>query len=423
MANVFTPRLSAPSTSNKWYLHTSKGGYNNSILVGSPSVLANCVGYARGRFSEIAGSWQNIANSDGGKIWGNTTGFQKGSKPRLGAIICWSKPGYAGHVAVVEQVNADGSIVTSESGYKELPFSSITTSDGHYNGKAFWTGKYYPSNGYCSGAYIFQGFIYNPAVVGDEIVINSNGIDDGGAMSANIARLYDGQELSGKEDATLREVAYVDSRSEPSILSTDVKLSVINYTSMLAAIFNTLTAPYAASSGELSGDVNLDNLNNVPRQIIQYFINKGLPAAAGVGIAANVQGECSFNIGQKVMDSNNKYSYGMCMWNASNGTAMVDYVGSNWRTNLTGQCNFLWYDMTERQPGWFKYMMNLKYGRNITILDALNAVPNSLQGAKQATDIFIRVYENPGDPDGGSIKRQGFAEDIWNKIVPQLSPN
>lgn len=571
----FTPQLSAPSVNNKWYLHTSKGGYNNSILVASPSVLPNCVGYARGRFSEICGSWQNTPNVDGGSVYGNATKFSRGKTPKLGAIICWSKPGYAGHVAVVEKINRDSSgkvvsITTSESGYKSVSYSSIV-SNGKYNSTAFWNGTYYASNNYCFGSYQFQGFVYNPGITtedkltdflkeaekhigekgtwtwttsglsvgqpwcaafvvavakkvggilgtilpttygagelarsgvkfkmgtwhkgpaqnssftpkpGDLIMFrwspksNYSGKDtyysdhvgivkevtsskvktiegntgsdsnysstvkqkeyslsyscingyfrpdwskvgaSGSTVTGSVKRLYDGQDLNDSQDAAMREICYIDNRSEPSISMSNIKLSMINYTSTLAAIFNIMIRPNM--TGYASQDVVLDKVGSVPKQIIQYFIDKGLSAAASVGIAANVQGECSFDIGQTAMDSNGLYSYGMCMWNGPNGTAMTKYVGSNWRTNLTGQCNFLWYDMTSRQPGWFKHMMNVKLGKNMTIIEGLKSVPNTLAGAKTATDIFIRVYENPGDPNGGSIKRQGYAEGLWKKII------
>ena len=53
-------RTSKPSAGNKFYNTTSRGGYSQCIQ-GSPTdagcnVLANCVGYACGRFNEIIGS-------------------------------------------------------------------------------------------------------------------------------------------------------------------------------------------------------------------------------------------------------------------------------------------------------------------------------------------------------------------------------
>ena len=56
---MFEPRLVRPEAGNKYYITKSAGGYSPCI-VGKPTdkgcnVLANCVGYALGRFHEIAG--------------------------------------------------------------------------------------------------------------------------------------------------------------------------------------------------------------------------------------------------------------------------------------------------------------------------------------------------------------------------------
>lgn len=48
MQMVFEPRTSAPSSTNKYYIKTTKGGYNKCIQIQSNgSVLPNCTGYAR----------------------------------------------------------------------------------------------------------------------------------------------------------------------------------------------------------------------------------------------------------------------------------------------------------------------------------------------------------------------------------------
>ena len=57
---MFQIRTSKPSAGNKFYITTSNGGYSKCIK-GKPTdkdcnVLANCVGYACGRFNEIIGS-------------------------------------------------------------------------------------------------------------------------------------------------------------------------------------------------------------------------------------------------------------------------------------------------------------------------------------------------------------------------------
>ena len=120
---AFVPRLTAPEAGNKYYIRIDSGGYSRAIL-GQPTyvcnVLANCVGYAYGRFHEIAGRKEMdlFDPINGEDIFENAKnhGLQFGDKPALGAMICWgagklhTSADGAGHVAIVEQINADGSI-------------------------------------------------------------------------------------------------------------------------------------------------------------------------------------------------------------------------------------------------------------------------------------------------------------------------
>ena len=120
------------------------------------------MGYANGRYAEIQGlnkiQYQLVCNAEQFVIKAQSYGLTIGMTPKLGSIIVWSQgttstgSDGAGHVAIVEQINADGSIVTSESGYNAK--------------KAFWTQNRNNSDGrWGQGSrYNFIGFIYNPAV-------------------------------------------------------------------------------------------------------------------------------------------------------------------------------------------------------------------------------------------------------------------
>ena len=122
-------RTSKPSAGNKFYNTTSRGGYSQCIQ-GSPTdagcnVLANCVGYAYGRFNEIGGwgSCKYLQPCNAENFIQNCGGLQVGQVPKIGACAVWIKGATlsgadgAGHVAIVEQINSDGSIVISESNY------------------------------------------------------------------------------------------------------------------------------------------------------------------------------------------------------------------------------------------------------------------------------------------------------------------
>lgn len=154
----FTPRSSAPSTSNKNFLHTSAGGYNKCILISGKSCLPNCVGYAWGRWREILGAAPTLSRNNAENWWGYTAdGYKRGQTPKVGAVMCWRKgavgngdDGY-GHVAIVEQVKSNGDVIASES---------------HYGGTRWRLTTYTKASNYRLGsAYNFQGFIYLPGTV------------------------------------------------------------------------------------------------------------------------------------------------------------------------------------------------------------------------------------------------------------------
>lgn len=163
---MFKPRLTRPESGNKYYNTPDAGGYAVGAIKGNPlqagtDILANCVGYAAGRFNEIIGAekWVYLQYPPDAENFidiAKQQGLKTGTEPKLGAIIVWAKgktwtsSDGAGHVAVVEQINSDGSIITSESGY------------GCAN--PFWT-TYREKGGGNWGAgteYRFIGFVYQP---------------------------------------------------------------------------------------------------------------------------------------------------------------------------------------------------------------------------------------------------------------------
>ena len=142
----YTPRLTAPSKSDKNFIHYSKGGYNTCIMIdkNTGSVLPNCVGYAQGRLLEIMGAkapnWKLPAcNAEDWFEQAQKNGLKTGITPKLGAVVVW-KAGQlhnnadgAGHVAVVEEIKNNGDIVVSQSAYggSKWYLSTLTKASGY----------------------------------------------------------------------------------------------------------------------------------------------------------------------------------------------------------------------------------------------------------------------------------------------------
>lgn len=154
---------------NKFYINRNYGGWSNAIT-GSDlrygyykqpgCVLANCVGYVRGRFNEIAGSWKYTWTGNANKTIDacRALGLNSGMYPKPGAIIVWDSS-EVGHVEIVEKVVSPTEIITSASGYgfKSGPFRVYHRklgSDGNWRDGCSWMGKDYK----------LLGFVYHPNI-------------------------------------------------------------------------------------------------------------------------------------------------------------------------------------------------------------------------------------------------------------------
>lgn len=165
---AYTPRLSSSGMQGTscWYSENPyyKAGYG----------LPNCTAYAWGRWCELMKHNHPKLSTGNARDWfgyNKSAGYYKyGSKPQLGAIACYDYSG-GGHVAVVEQINSDGSFVVSQSGYSSKIY--------------FWT-ETYPAPSYkpswMKAGTVFQGFIYLPSEYGG----GSSG-GGGGETSENVS--------------------------------------------------------------------------------------------------------------------------------------------------------------------------------------------------------------------------------------------
>ena len=178
MSTKFQRRTKCPTSGNKYYMNPDYGygGWSNCIYSNKQAfkgaTIYNCVGYAWGRWAEAQctnGKCENgktakqlIAMRPKGNACTiyenckkNGSGFLVNKvRPKVGSIVCWTGgasgkyAGY-GHVAIVEKVNADGTIDISDC------YSSYSSKRGGY----FAYTKNVNPKTYLSG-YTFQGYVY-----------------------------------------------------------------------------------------------------------------------------------------------------------------------------------------------------------------------------------------------------------------------
>ena len=221
---MFQIRSSKPSAGNKFYITKSRGGYS-SCIEGYPTdkdcnVLANCVGYACGRFNEIIGSMKypylncNAENFIERAI--KKYGLEIGQKPKAGAIMVWQKGSTlsgndgAGHVAIVEKV---------------IDANTVYTSESSYGGSAFWNSTRKNTNGRwgVGSGYTFRGFIYNPSVK-EEVTPTPSSSDyeyivKRGDTLSSIARRY---------NTTYQELARYNNIANPNLIYVNQVIKIPN---------------------------------------------------------------------------------------------------------------------------------------------------------------------------------------------------
>lgn len=169
------PRTCRPEAGNKYYITKSKGGYSSAIegkcsSTGRPdsacNVLANCVGYANGRFNEAANygkiKYSLVCNAENFYAQAQKLGLKVGKEPKVGGIMVWQKGATlsgsdgAGHVEVVERKYNSKKVQTSSSGYNSSVWWLTTREygDGNWRAGCSWMGT----------AYKYLGCIYNPDI-------------------------------------------------------------------------------------------------------------------------------------------------------------------------------------------------------------------------------------------------------------------
>lgn len=192
---------------NKYYIRTVTGGLNGAVA-GEPTqpyanVLDNCVGYANGRFNESINDpeLKGVVKAFKYQLTCNAENFIESAKrqrlkisptPIEGGVMVWQKGASlsggdgAGHVAFVERVYDDGTILTSESGWASWAFKTVRRDNT--NGR--W-GQ--------NSLYKFRGCIINPSIENPKVVpvppLTVDGI--GGACTVRAMQRFFGTPMDG----------------------------------------------------------------------------------------------------------------------------------------------------------------------------------------------------------------------------------
>lgn len=319
------------------------------------------------RVAWVDGLLDETASQCNGKIHLASSGYT----PQPGDMVTWKRAGESSgyHVGIVNRVQGD-TLYTFEGNHTNALSAKVEHS--------LKDSQLYR---YCHPDWESMGG-YSDGISSD----SSSSISAGGP-------LYSSEYT--RADAILREVAYINSKSERTLTKTGIHLSVMNYTTMLADLWRVL----GYSTGEDSeNNSDTSSLSGNVKTTVDYLMKKGLNSAAACGVAGNIYYESNFN---PAAVGDGGTSFGICQWHDGRGSEMKKQVGANWASNLTGQLDYLWYELKSSYQG---------------TLSRLKSVSNTTSGAKNAADYFVRNFEVPADVNNESVKRQNKAVEYFAHI-------
>ena len=159
---------------------------------------------------------------------------------------------------------------------------------------------------------------------------------------------------------------------------------------MVSGVFETMQRSHASTNEEYCYNFLVNNM--------------GLNTAAAAGLLANFEQESSFN---PSLSGDSGSSYGLCQWNKSMKTALINYCNSNGLdySSLYGQLSYLYYELQNEYP---------------SLLSTLRSTANNSSGAYNAGYRFCYDFERPASRESKSQARGSSAS---SNYYPKYSGN
>ena len=211
-----------------------------------------------------------------------------------------------------------------------------------------------------------------------------------------LAPLYNTQ--TDRHDMTLRQVGYLNTNYSLSNDVSNIAISVINYTSVLGDLY-TQFAPAVATINSVKVDTS--QLDSNTKICIDYIVDQGYSAASACGITACLNLYSRLDTGY-VGQVGTKYVYGIGAWDEIHMNEMKDMVGLDWKTNLTGQLEYLMYDIETNYSA-------MVLGLRLQQLDKENA--------ETVAEVFLTVYNELFVSNNNIEKVKSYAGDIYDKLI------
>ena len=206
---------------------------------------------------------------------------------------------------------------------------------------------------------------------------SSNGGKKGSSGgSGGYTPLYTSQK-NDRHDMTLREVCYMDNNYQLTNMPTNMAVSIMNYTTLLRNLYDYLNVGANAGGGN-STNVDTSNLagmhgdNNI-KNAVDYLLNKNYSASGACGVVGCL---ITYSVCQPTYSrrlANGSYLEGIGAWESSQIDELKNRVGYGWNTNLSGQLDYLLFDLNRGHKELVDKIWNIDLG-SVQAMDAAKAM-------------------------------------------------
>lgn len=350
----------------------SQGGAWCAILVSACAEKAGIAGELILKRDGVGGITSNCVDYCGARWIDGPYHGDRDVYPEPGDLITFTwygeDPYYSGykhgcHIGIVVSVDRDKQII-----------KTIEGNSGNMCREVTWGVNHTEINGYVR---------LDWAAVGDRV----GGIE--------VGPLY--QTRNDRHDMTMREVGYLDNSYQPSDTKSGIKLSVINYTSVLGDLWD-IFAPMVASNPQ----VNTSALTGNTKIAMDYLLSVGFSASAASGVIGALKAYSNIKPDHTLHNTaTNTWYYGICNWDKDRLPDLRSRVGDDWDTNLSGQLRYLVNDL------------DLNYKGIISAIKLQQLDPDT---AERVAEAFIKLYTN-ATQDLFVTNAKLYAREIYEELI------
>ena len=210
------------------------------------------------------------------------------------------------------------------------------------------------------------------------------------------------QNRNDRHDMTLRQVGYLDNTYKLSNNSSNIAISVINYTTTLGDLYD-MFAPVTLGQPQVS----TSQLTGNEKIVVDYLLNMGFSGSSASALAGCLKTYSYLNPTFSKRLPNGKFLWGLCGWDEKGIAPVKAQLGYEWNINLSGQLEYFLYDLDT----------NFK-----TVLALIKQQPLNQAAVESVVAKIMPVYNLHYSLSDYRTEATNYAVEIYTKLIITQAP-